>query len=259
MEIRVTNNCFKFWPCKSFRGKSQQRSKAGSNSFWIFVAAIAASITIAGCNPPQTMFRSNLDQTVEGQPPSSMQDVGTAQIFGPVGSVTVVAPPVLPSGKWLRISRPNGPDVAGFQGTFSQFGGDGVYTFSTTMFMPSGSGVATIQFETFTNPVSSLSAFLHLDFTENNQIRIDDNEGTKFGSFPRDQPFIVQVTLDINAAASTARIILSGAGASGQSDYTVISPFQNMSRQFGAIRLWQGFPHTGAFEATNIAVTRAVN
>jgi hypothetical protein len=159
----------------------------------------------------------------------------------------------------VRISRPDGPEVAGFQGTFSQFRGDSVYTFSTTMFMPSGSGIATIQFETFTNPVSSLQAFMHLDFTQDNHIRIDDNEATKFGSFPRDQPFIVQVTLNINASASTAHIVLSGAGASGERDYTVMTPLQSLSRQFGAIRLWQGFPHTGAFDATNIAVTRKTN
>jgi hypothetical protein len=184
-----------------------------------------------------------------------MQDVGTAIIDGPPGSVIVIAPPVSPSGKWVQISRPNGPEVAGLQGKFSQFRGDGMYTFSATMFMTSGSGVATIQFETFTTPAS----FLHLDFMQDNQVRIDDNEGTKFGSFPRNQPFIVQVTLNINASASTANIVLSGAGASGERDYTIISPFQNVSRQFGAVRLWQGFPHTGAFDATIIAVTRKTN
>jgi hypothetical protein len=127
------------------------------------------------------------------------------------------------------------------------------------MFIPSGSGVASIQFETFTNPVSSLQAFLHLDFTQGNQVRIDDNEGSKFGSFTRDQPFIVQVTLNINASASTARIVLGGVGASGERDYTIISPLQSLSRQFGAVRVWQGFPHTGAFDATNIVVTRKTN
>lgn len=259
METRVTDSRLAFWPYRNTRKKSPYGSRNRSNSLWICIAALAASIMIAGCNPPQTLFRSNFDQTAEGQPPSSVQDVGTAQIHGPVGSVVVVAPPVLPSGKWLRISRPTGPDIAGFQGTLSQFGGEGVYTFSTTMFMPSGSGVATIQFETFSNPVSSLSAFLHLDFTEDNRIRIDDNDSTKFGAFPRDQPFIVQVTLDINTSASTARIILAGDGASGDRSYTILPPFQFMSQQFGAVRLWQGFPHTGAFEATNIAVTRAVD
>jgi len=52
---------------------------------------------------------------------------------------------------------------------------------------------ATIQFEQLT---PSNDRFLHLDLLPDNQVRIDDNETTKFGTFPRDQPFIVQVTLD---------------------------------------------------------------
>lgn len=225
---------------------------------WIRLVSLAALIMLTGC-ANETLFRSNFDPTPIGQPPSTTQSIGTAHVHGPAGSVLIGAPPVQPSGKWVRISRPDGPHVAGFQGTLSEFRGDGVYTFSTMVFMPTGSGIATIQFEAFTNPVSSLQAFLHMDLTEDNQIRIDDKDETKFGSFPRGQPFIVQVTLNINASASTARIVLSGAGASGERDYTVISPLQNMSRQFGAIRLWQGFPHTGAFDATNVVVTRKTN
>jgi len=69
----------------------------------------------------------------------------------------------------------------------------------------------------------------------------------------------VQVTLKIDASPTvptTAQIALAGAGASGTSSYTVVPPFQAASRQFGAIRVWQGFPNTGAFDATNIVVTR---
>ena len=235
-----------------------RRRRGGATASWVRVAPLAALFFLTGC-AADTLFRSNFDPTPVGQPPATVQDVGTANIDGPSGSVIVIAPPVLPSGKWVQIRRPDGPAVAGLQGKFSQFRGDGVYTFSATMFMATGSGVATIQFEAFTNPVSSLQAFLHLDFTGDNKVRIDDNDGTKFGSFPRGQPFIVQVTLNINASASTAHIVLSGAGASGERDHTVIPPLQNLSRQFGAVRVWQGFPHTGAFDATNIAVTRKTN
>jgi hypothetical protein len=237
---------------------ARPRRGDGQTALWLCFVPLAALLMLTGC-ATETLFRSNFDPTPVGQPPATAQDVGTANIDGPPGSVIVIAPPVTPSGKWVQISRPTGPAVAGFQGKFSQFRGDSIYTFSTTMFMASGSGVATIQFEAFTNPVSSLQAFLHLDLTQDNQVRIDDNEATKFGSFPRNQPFIVQVTLNINASASTARIVLSGAGASGERDYTIIPPLQtlqNLSRQFGAVRIWQGFPHTGAFDATNIAVTR---
>ncbi len=115
-------------------------------------------------------------------------------------------------------------------------------------------GVATIQFEAFGQPVSSVASFLHLDLMPDNTVRIDDVEGTKFGTFPRDQPFIVQVTLNINPSSSTAHVVLSGAGASGTADRTVPPPFQGMALQFGAVRLWMGFPHLGKFDATNIVV-----
>ena len=235
-------------PQRLTRGSS---TSGGAIRAYARVASIGALVLITGCTK-ETLFQSNFDPTPVGQPPSTMQAVGTATIDGPPGSVIVVAPPVTPSGKWVQINRPNGPNVAGFQGKFSQFRGDSVYTVSTIMFLTPTSGVATIQFETFTNP----QAFLHLDLMPDNQVRIDDDESTKFGSFPRNQPFIVQATLNINPSASTVNIVLSGAGASGQRNYTVLSPLQMLSRQFGAVRIWQGFPNTGAFDATTIVVTR---
>src|SRR5439155_1316815 len=79
------------------------------------------------------------------------------------------------------------------------------------------------------------TVFLHLDFMPDNRVRIDDDPGTLFGTFPRDQVFIVQVTLNIDASAATAHTVLSGAGASGQADYTIISALRPVARQFGAI------------------------
>jgi hypothetical protein len=86
-------------------------------------------------------------------------------------------------------------------------------------------------------------------------VRIDDNDATKFGTFPWDQEFILQVTLKINATP-TAHILLSGSGASGESNYTILPPYVSLARQYGAVRLWMGLPWTGAFQATNIVVTR---
>lgn len=219
------------------------------------VMACAVALLLGGCG--ETLFRSNFDVTPVNQPPATTQDVGTANVDGPPGSVIVIAPPVTPSGKWVQISRPTGPAVAGLQGKLIKVPADGVYTFSATMFMPAGSGVATIQFEPFLNQPSDLFAFLHLDFMPNNRVRIDDDDSSEFGSFPRGQPFIVQVTLNINATASKAHIVLSGTTATGEKDVT-IKPggLQAKSREFGGIRIWQGFPHTGAFDATNIAVSR---
>jgi hypothetical protein len=219
------------------------------------LAACAAALLLAGC-ASETLFRSNFDPTPVGQPPATAQSVGTANVFGGPGGVIVIAPPVTPSGKWIQISRPNNPGVVvGMQGRMTK-SGEGVYTFSTTMFMPAGAGVATVQFEQSSNGPSDLGAFLHLDFMPDNTVRVDDVDASKFGSFQRNEPFIVQVTLNIGATASTAHIVLGGATASGTKDTTITGPLQFQSRQFGAIRIWQGTPHTGAFDATNIAVTR---
>ena len=240
---------------------AQSERRVGANvtmKFNLLGGLLAACMLSTGCG--ETLFQSNFDSTPPNQPPSHDQQVGTANIFGdPPSSVIVVSPPVSPSGKWVQISRPDGQPpapVVGLQGNFSQFRDGGVYTFSTTLFMPSGSGLATIQFEPFNQPVGTLTNFLHIDFTQDNRVRIDDNDATKFGSFTRDQPFIVQVTLNINASSPTAHIVLSGATASGQADYSILPPFRPLAQQFGAIRIWMGFPWTGRFQATNIVVTR---
>ncbi len=211
---------------------------------------------LASC-ASETLFKSDFNPTAVNQPPAVTQAVGTAHVHGPAGNVVVVAAPVTPpSDKWVKISRPNADsDVAGMQGKLSQFKGDSHYTFSTTMFMPSGAGLATIQFEAFTNPVSSLTNFLHIDLMQDNTVRIDDNDASKFGSFPRNQAFVVLVGLDINATPK-AHISLAGAGTSGSADYTIPGPMISLARQFGAVRLWMGFPWLGSFSASNIVVTR---
>ena len=169
------------------------------------------------------------------------------------------------SARWVQVSRPNDPvNIVVFQGNFSQVGGDGSYTFDATLFIPTGQQVASVQFEQFNQPVAnSFNGFLHLDFLQNGTIRIDDRADKVFGTFPHNQPFIVQVTLNINAAP-TAHIVLAGAGTSGQTDYTILQgpPFPD-ARQFGAVRLWMGCRigsvrcyqyrcHKGAINAPNL-------
>jgi hypothetical protein len=221
----------------------------------LFLSVIGA-VLLAGCSS-ETLFQSNFDPTPIGQPPANAQQVGTANVGGDPGSVVVVAAPVAPSGKWVQVSRAGAQSaVSGMQGMFSQFLGDGVYTASAILYIPSRSGLATVQFEAFNQPISNVGSFLHLDFMQDNTVRLDDNDATKFGSFPRDQAFIVQVTLNINATTQTAHIVLSGAGASGITDYNILPPFISMAHQFGAIRVWMGFPWTGSFDATQIVVTR---
>ena len=220
---------------------------------WIY--RVGYNITLLGkivfLTVPKTLFSSNFDPTPDGEPPSTVQAVGTARVEGPPRSVIVVDPPFPHTNKWVQISRPTGPDIASFVGVLTEVDGEGVYNFSAAMFMPTGSGVASISFET-----AAAQEFLHIDFMTNNTVRIDDNGATEFGSFPRDQVFLVQVTLNISAAQSTVQVVLSGGVATGTRNYTMPPPFQILSPQFGEIRVWQGFPFTGGFDATNIVVTR---
>jgi hypothetical protein len=218
---------------------------------WLF--RVGYNITLLGkivfLTKPKVLFQSDFDPTPSGDPPSQTQAVGTARVEGPPRSVIVVDPPFPHTNKWLQVSRPNGPDIASFVGVLTNVVNNGVCHFSAVVVMPSGSGVASISFET------AQQEFLHLDFTANNKVRIDDNPNIEFGSFARDQVFLVQVTLDTTGPQSNTRVVLSG-GASGSQDYTLMAPSQPLSHQFAAIRIWQGFPHTGRFFSTEIVVSQ---
>jgi hypothetical protein len=219
---------------------------------------VAVALTaLAGC---QTLFQSNFDSTPIGQPPAAVQATGTASVFGSPGSVVVVGPPGSTSGHWLQVSRALLPEnqapVAGMVGMLSAVGGPGQYSFICSVFVPSTGNVdGTIEFLSAIPPNPSL---LHLDFTTDNKVRIDDNNATKFGSFPRDQPFDVTVSLNTAASPPTAHIALFGTGASGSADYTLTVPPQ-FAQQFGSIRVWMGWPWTGYFDTTQLLVTRKTN
>jgi len=228
----------------------------------LFWCGLLALLLTTGCKQ-QTLFESNFDTTVN-QPPSPAQKVGTATFSGGPGSVLVVAAPpdASPPTKWLRISRAStnantGPaPLTIFQGNMTKAPGNGKYTFSTLMFMATGTNnVATIQFGTLNQPLGSFSGFLHLDFLPTNKIRIDDDESTIFGAFPRNKPFMVQVTLDISDTSAKAHIVLAGVGTAGQADRDVFGALRQMG-QFGSVRIWMGFPWTGEFDVANVLVTR---
>jgi hypothetical protein len=143
---------------------------------------------------------------------------------------------------------------------------DGTYVFSTVLFIPSKSGGnLTISFDRappIVSPVTKSKVafsggqqFMHLDFLSNS-VRIDDDASTGFGNFQRDQVFIVQVTLNINASPS-ADIVLSGVGASGQAHRNLSSGLLPIPLQFGAVRIRTVLQaDIQTFYAANIVVTR---
>lgn len=221
----------------------------GAARIRLAIGAPLVLVLLTACGT--TLFSSDFDQTAPGNPPAVSQRVGTVLVEGPPGSVTVVASPSPPSGRWVRIERTASPHVPGLQCNFSATRGAGEYTLTTTLFIPSGAGVATVQAET---AFTDAPAFFHVDFLEDGSVRLDDDPSTVFGTFPHDAPFILQVTFDIEPASSVARVVLSGAGASGTRDHPIQPALQSFARQFGAVQLLMGFPHVGRFEATNIVV-----
>lgn len=198
-----------------------------------------------------TLFSSNFDSASAGSPPLQTEAVGTARVEGPPNSVTVVNPPFSSSSRWLKItgSPASEEQVASFVGQFTQSDGVGVYDFSAELFVPTGSTVCSISFET-----PDAEEIMHVDFTSDNKIRIDDL--VEFGSFKRDQVFIMQASLNISATQSTAHVAVSGGGAVGSMDYNIPEFGQRLSLQFSAIRVWKGVGDVGVFYATRIIAGR---
>ncbi len=225
----------------------------------LYGLALLSSCWLLSSCATETVFQSDFKRFA-GLPPIGSQKVGTTAV-DPHSDQYVTAG-TTPSRNDVRIARADpllGIDPvprAALLCNFKQFEGDGTYVFFTLLTMRSGAGAASIQFEPFGQLVDNYErGFLHLDFMPDNTVRIDDNDATKFGTFPRDELFIVEVTLKINATP-TAHILLSGAGASGETDYTILPPFVPLARQYGAVRLWQGLPWSGFFMAANILVSR---
>lgn len=221
---------------------------------------LALALTILGGCQSATVFQSNFNSTPVGQRPASAQATGTASVFGATGSVGVVGSPVQAGGEhWLKVSRAsNGAPISGMLGTLASQPG-GQYNFLCAMFIPTGSGLATLSFEPVPQPQpGGMVDFLHIDFMQDNRVRINDLRATEFGSFPRDQAFDVAVTLNTTASPPTAHIALIGPGASGSVDYTITAP-AFFAQQFGAVRVWMGYPWTGHFDSADLLVTHPLH
>ncbi|HSI61387.1 MAG TPA: hypothetical protein VLA16_27760 [Ideonella sp.] len=217
-------------------------------------AALGLSLLLTGC-ASQTLFQSSFNANVVGTPPATTQATGTVSIGGAPGSVVVVGPVPGTSENWVQISRSGEQaPISELLCKFSEVKGDGTYTLLAAMFIPSGAGLATVEFDTAAVASPPNTGFLHLDFLQNNTVRINDNNAQVFGSFPRDQFFTLAVTLEITATSAVAHMSLFGTGASGSMDFNV-TPV-SFARQMGAVKFWMGFPWNGSFKATDILVTR---
>ncbi|HWZ97291.1 MAG TPA: hypothetical protein VN025_05980 [Candidatus Dormibacteraeota bacterium] len=220
---------------------------------------------LTGCGAT-TVFQSSFDSNTVGAPPSHNQSTGTIDVSsGPGATVTIVSPPPNATGNWAQIQRIGGPEtpLPAMQCNLAQSPQDGTYGLLAVLYIPSGSGLATVEFDTSAQSGPPSQGFLHLDFGDftlnnavhKNTVRINDDSGTLFGSFPRDQFFTLAVTLVISSSTATAHMSLYGNGASGNLDFNNITPLP-LARQFGEVKFYIGFPWNGHFDATNIIVTR---
>ena len=224
------------------------------------VAALTTAAT--GCNS-DTLFKSNFDANASNQPPAPSQAVGTVAVEG---NVVVTTLPDLPSLKGVRLDPAQSSTFNVLTCNLVPHPVDGTYVFSAQLLIPSASGgQLTISFDrtpaTVSTGTESKAAavgpqrFLHLDFL-GETVTIDNDPGTTFGKFPRDQLFTVQVTIKLNATPS-AYIVLSGAGASGEANRSLQAGTHPVPLSFGGVRISTVLTaDEQKFYAANILVTR---
>jgi hypothetical protein len=227
------------------------------------LGSLGIILLLTGCGT--TVFQSSFDSNAVGAAPSANQSTGTVAVSGAPGSVVIVSAPPNATGNWAQIQRVAGPEtpVSTMQCNFSQPPQNGTYSLTAVLLIPTGSGLATVEFDTSAQAGPPSIGFLHLDFgdfptqsgTVKNTVRINDS-GPIFGSFPRDRPFTLSVNLQIGPSSANAHISLVGAGglASGAQDLNV-TPL-SLAQQVGEVKFYMGFPWSGSFDATNIIVTR---
>ncbi len=221
------------------------------------ITGAAALLFTTGCSSV-TLFQSNFNLDPVGAPPPHIQATGTIDVAGSPNSVLAVNAPSGANEHWAKISRSgNEAPITTMLCNFSAVSGPVTSSLAAAMFIPDGSGLATIEFDTspFGSPANT--GFLHLDFMQDGTVRMDDNPAEVWGTYSHDKSFDVFVTLDITSTTAVAHMSLIGSGTSGTKDYNV--PLGKFANQLGAVKFWMGFPWQGSFDVTDIIVTKRTN
>ena len=117
MNEQVTMNYFAFAIPKHCQKTFIYQAYRSTVASWTRFVSLATVIMFTGC-ANETLFRSDFDPT-QSVSASTMQGIGTAHSWSRRKRPHSCSP-VLPSGKWVRIS-PDGP-CRRFQERFSRFG-----------------------------------------------------------------------------------------------------------------------------------------
>ena len=221
----------------------------------LLLLCLAGTILVFPSCSSTTVLLANFNNDVIGSPPGTAQPTGTISLNQGSGLITVVnAPPsgLQSSTKWAFITHPAFPaPETELTGTFTQ-SGIGSYGLLASLHIPSTSGVVSVQLDAAT----PLGSFMHIDFMTEGDVRINDDENLRFGSFPKDSNFLLNVKLDITQNSATAEISLDGTGASGNKVVTIAPPLLTAAKQFGKCTFWVGFQHNSSFYVDDIVVTR---
>lgn len=211
---------------------------------------------LAGCTTT-TLLEVRFDDDPVGAPPLVTQELGTVIVENGAGSVVVVdtpSPDVPPSGDhWARIAHPTTftPQTS-LRAMMAAPTGDGSFSVTMVLYVPTGGAVPTIQLEPY-GAASSFASFLHVDLLPDGSLRIDDAAET-FGHYPHDQTFLLSIQLELGDAGATARVAPVGAGTSGSAEVPIVA--SGVARQFGAVRIWMGYQFAGSFYVDDVVVVR---
>lgn len=221
----------------------------------LMISALLAALFSLGACQSTTVLLANFNTEAIGAPPAVNQPTGTVAFSDGSGSVRVSSSPTgaTPGNDWLHISHPTQPaPETVMRAQFDSYHGTGKYGLLASLFIPSGTGAVTLTLESFNGTIQSTADFIHFDFMPDNTVRINDVDASRFGSFPRNQAFVVSVQVDNGATPPTATISLLGSGTSGSQTVTLPS----IANQYGAVRFWMGFQWTGDFYVDDIIVSK---
>jgi hypothetical protein len=238
-------------------------AKNGStwNPLRLFVLMVAAVPCLGAECEAETRFSASFESNTQGAPPDPVQPTGRVRVESGAGSVLVVPTPAGGDpDKWVRIRHPvANTNPTAMIADLSRSAGNGTTTLIATLFIPPpgprpnpglARALATVQFET-TLPDGQAPSFMHLDFMDTGEVRIDDLPSTTFGSFPFGEPFTISVGSEVTPSNATAHITLLSP-ASGQVDRPIGSA--NLARAFSAVRFWIGFQFAATFFIDDLTV-----
>ena len=210
---------------------------------------------LLGACTTTTLLEVRFDADTPGAPPSTTQALGTVIVEPGAGSVVVVDTPAsdVAAGKWARVSHPTPitPETSMIAMLPQGPVGEGSFSVTALLYVPTGEAVPTIQLETI-QIGSGPASFLHVDLLTDGTLRIDD--AMTFGHYPHDQPFLLSIQLEIGPAGATAHVAPVGAGTSGSADVPIAAP--NLARLFGAVRIWMGYQFGGSFFVDDVLVVK---